>query len=811
MFLNSFNRLFGLILILLVPVTTIGQVYFTNLEDSLYASQWIGTETVDTAIAFSGNRASLTKTDQPYGIGYAGLFPETVAGKNTCLKISGQVSTDSILAKALFVVTLIDDNKSKFWHGIDLTSALTQPGTWGFFIDSLMIPANFTKRASIKAYLWNQQPEKKVWLDDLEVEFSPISNPSFLPIVCFDEITSIQPSELLFSNEFYQIHYNKNQEEVTISASSGDQLIKSIRFYSDRTIKGQPQESINHLKYVRSKINQNETQLQFRIKTQFSRIKYVLYCSEKQADIRVVVHEKYLKNQEVSREALVFNSAQSVSTVFRANRQADTSDFQTEYWLDKQGVRFGIANSHWSVYHVPQVSSLQLNTIKNQLWVNLDYAGDHPFFRFPLNPDSSNWKIEESSSRYKHGARRQFSFEINTLYSREEIPRFMKNPAGFLATYIWTEHADWTNIRTNRATYFGSENITIADDAIGGFVKYGIPVTKSVFYVNPDSIRNTQISNGLFTDLEISIQDDPMYLDFLNQISEAGSEICLHTPEHYTTTTSQFSQALTFMSQHFDASSWIDHGNNNGSQNNREDLVCDGALKKSPLYALDLWRTYGVRYLHNSYFEDMKCADFWEFNGVVAKPYGGFGDMWPKADYWEHPTKSENMIHWPTTSALFVEQDALWDYYFKMDGLKDFVSLWGTEINHCYPAWADPKKGFWNFDQDSTVVAQPGFNRTLAKMAELRDAGDLNVCTIKTFLDYRTALDSVAYQSFPDGHVLLTNHGKRHIKQLAMTTTGDFVLVNGLEPDQKHTSEGLVFWFELPAGESSHIRILSEK
>ena len=61
----------------------------------------------------------------------------------------------------------------------------------------------------------------------------------------------------------------------------------------------------------------------------------------------------------------------------------------------------------------------------------------------------------------------------------------MKNPAGFEATYIWNEHADFTDIKTNRATYFGSENVIHPDNAIGGFVKYNIPVTKSVFYDNP--------------------------------------------------------------------------------------------------------------------------------------------------------------------------------------------------------------------------------------------------------------------------------------------------------------------------------------
>ena len=54
----------------------------------------------------------------------------------------------------------------------------------------------------------------------------------------------------------------------------------------------------------------------------------------------------------------------------------------------------------------------------------------------------------------------------------------------------------------------------------------------------------------------------------------------------------------------------------------------------------------------------------------------------------------------------------------------------------------------WTYDADSTIVAQPGLNQTLANMAQLRDEGKLNVCTIADFLNYRTAIDEVNYSFF---------------------------------------------------------------
>jgi hypothetical protein len=55
-------------------------------------------------------------------------------------------------------------------------------------------------------------------------------------------------------------------------------------------------------------------------------------------------------------------------------------------------------------------------------------------------------------------------------------------PDGFLAAYIFTEHADAGNMRTHKAAYFGNENITDITMASGGFAGHEIPVTKNVFF-----------------------------------------------------------------------------------------------------------------------------------------------------------------------------------------------------------------------------------------------------------------------------------------------------------------------------------------
>ena len=99
----------------------------------------------------------------------------------------------------------------------------------------------------------------------------------------------------------------------------------------------------------------------------------------------------------------------------------------------------------------------------------------------------------------------------------------------------------------------------------------------------PDSITNYDVSNGAFPTLESTILTDTLFSEFLFHIAEKGSDICLHTPEQFTTTPKRLEEALLYMQMNFGSPSWIDHGNNNGPQNNREDLICGWNVKRFAL------------------------------------------------------------------------------------------------------------------------------------------------------------------------------------------------------------------------------------
>lgn len=787
------------------------QDYFNNLEDSIQPKHWLNIHTIDSGFAHSGYYVSHADSAMPYGLGLEVDFPEQYKNRNTIIKVEGWIKSNKVHDEAAFVLSVIQHGKQVFWKGINLSSILLEKDKWYFFSDSILIAAGITNDGIIKSYLWNSDAKNTVSIDDLKFEFELFNHPTFLPDI-EPIITQDLPGSItkLFSNKYYQVSYNSGSKEIVLHGDGDSSLINNISYcYEGQLIKQDKfSRSLNQFDFKGGKRIKNGRRLTFESRTEHVNFQLILYCFNNSQELKFEVEEKYKSRQEISREAIIFDIELNISEIYRANRMSATKKFDNEYWLDKQGVKFGSGNNSLLIYNQSEVSSLQLDNENKQLLVNLDFEKDHPFLHFPLNPDTTDYKLDWSKSTFEKGDKRTYSFSVFVGVQQNHIARFMKNPHGFLSTYIWTEHADFTNMRTNRATYFGSERITQSDSATGGFVKYQIPVSKSVFYNNPNKVTNSQVSAGDFTELESSIVEDSLYLDFLEQVWKKGSEICLHTPENFTSNDENMEEALGFVFDKFRSPSWIDHGYNNGLNNNREDLVCDGTLKKSSFYAMKMWKKYGVKYFWNSYYEDYLTFEKWRFSEFLDQPYNGFGDFFPNPDFWLHQTRTKDLIHWPTKSVLYVESDDLWNYRFNREVLNAFADSWGVEINHCYPAWADPAKAFWVYNNDFQIVAAPGFNRALEHMALLRDQKKLNVTTIQKFLDYQQEIQKVAYEILKDGRIKITNTNNITIKGLSFATKAKFILVDDISPAQKIVGDDIVFWFDLAPGETKLIRTI---
>ena len=787
------------------------QTYFCNLEDSVISNIWIGQHSIDSGLAHSGYFVSVTDSVNPYGLGMEMPFPDEKKGINTFITVEGWVKSNVPFPNARYVVIINDRGHELLWEGIRLDTIVRTADIWYSFTATFKIPASVTENAVFKCFLWNVNQQHTIIIDDLKVQFEKFSNPSYLPdhIELKDQLAlETRKDEVLFSNPYYEIILDKETKTISFVSKEGEAIAGIFVATDHLIVKGNETELTTKFSFKGKQRKRDGWELKLIAKNKFTVKKLSVRCENLSPQLKFEVEEKYRKHVICKRSAILLQVNQPVTEVMRANRKSDTNGFQQEYWLDKQGVSWGENGSSLLVYHTPGVSSMQLDTEHNRLWINLDYEKDHPFLHFPLRNDTVDFMLDLSASIYKKRKKRESRFKLFLGVEAVSLPRFMKNPSGYLATYIWTEHADFSNIQTNRATYFGSEEITEPDEANGGFVFYNIPVTKSVFYDNPDQITNAEISGGTFTGLESAIKTDTAFHRFLNQMHKQEIEICLHTPEQYTTTAKQLEAALNFTKIHFNLKTWIDHGYNNLLHNNREDFMCDGLLEKSPFYAAEQWKRYGVKYFWNAYYEDYFTFENWKFGSTIEPFFQGYGDFMPKPDFWLHPTRSSKFIHWPTSTVLYVENDGLWDYFFNDQNLNLFIENWSVEMNHCYPAWVDPKKGFWTYDADSTIVAQPGFNRTLEKMANLKKEGRLNVTTVKEFLDYQLLLENVDYQLLTDGRIRVTNNNPQDVKELSFATKAKAVLVDRLKPEQKVSGDDLIFWFDLKAGESRVIRVI---
>ncbi len=620
-----------------------------------------------------------------------------------------------------------------------------------------------------------------------------------------------QESKLIFANSFFCFLNDKALASFQINDSSSGAIISSISYYALVIEEAdQKLDTIAINQFAKNYFSKDNLTSGVRFtwtgQSEFSDVEIHFNFSDNNEEIKIEVETKYKKDVQVIRESIIFSSEQPVTEVFRRNSAIDTIDFQSEYWLNKEGVQFGNEKKTFLIYHTTEISSLQLNTDKKELIVNLDYYNDHPFQNFPLRDSMMNEKRDLSCSIYKAGKVRKNSFSVYVGKQIDFVPRLMLNPNGFLAAHVFTEHADWTDLPSHRTVYFGSEEIRKAKKATGGFVKNNIPVTKSVFYANPDGVLNSQSSHqSIFSTPIASIKGTKDYLKFLEQLQKRGNEICLHTPDQFTSKRLLTEEACAFMQKHFHSVTWIDHGYNNGPKNNREAFVCDGLNPSSLSYAKDIWEKYGVKYFWNSYYEDFVTEDslFFDFNGSIIHPYSGFGDASPAPLYWQNPTRSGNFYSWLTRDLLEMPNASSWSFHFSTERLNDFVQERAVKFEHCYPAGSIVGKGYWKFDESKKLVIEPEFEKALEQFASFRDRGLINLTTVRDLLDYWIACKNITYEFIDSTTVKITNQNSKEVKGISFSVNAKNVFVKKRKVQQKFFGGDLIFWLDMKAKESA--------
>ena len=774
------------------------QVYTNDFENRQeWNAPWFNLHIVADSSAAEENYVCICDSVHEFGFGFGINAGKDFPNQNVNCKFDFLFKADAN-TQAEIVVSIDDTIRNRYWAPYPLADYVNDTAEWSQVLLDLNFPASYTQGGEIKVYVWNKGKERLV-CDDAQLEVKPL-HLSFLP-----KSDSIVQKE--YDKEKYFVlredPYDKTSAPISYPLGMLEEYIidgDTIREFNLFVNHPSFGDWISHSEISSTRFNFHRDKDRPGHEWEISLENWV------SAD-----------NCKVVRQTLVIPFIDSTLTVYRRNLHIDSTLFQSEYYLDREGFTIGKGDRSFTLYHPTgnysfRYASLQLDAENRIAYINLDYWRDHPLIHYPLcdtiedyfeDISCADLIVKPGRGLYIGRCIRQ-NIYVNIGDDIHDLPRLMPVWDGYQSAFIFTEHADWTDLRTHRAVLFGNENITKPEEAVGGFCYFNIPVTKSVFYWNPDNVTNEKTSNGLFKGLVASIKTDNEFYKLLKTIKKQGFEICLHTPEVYTTLPDEFPKAMRFMKRHFDTKTWIDHGYNNGSDKNREDLVCDGLLPDSPQYAAELWEKNGVRYLWNAYYEENRMERY-NFDSHFVQPFDGFGDALPNRQITTLPNSGKDFLLWSTPSTLEVNKDSEWYYYFDSIRLQRLVDQHNVFITHVYPAWSNPYRAFWQYNEEGTAVAMPGFNFALSQLARFRDEKKILPTTIEQYLSYYEKLLNIDYQIIDQNTVRLINRGES-IEGLTLLCTKP-IIVEGKAIDFRKVNEGYLVWFDLKRNETVTIEL----
>ena len=731
--------------VLSVSLWTQAQVFSNDFENQQeWNLPWLNLHIVVDSTSAEENFVCICDSLRDYGLGF--VIDKPFQNQNLSCRYGFRFKAKAD-TKATIVISIDDTIHNRYWASYPLADFVDSNSDWSEAQLDLVFPFDYTHESEIKGFIWNKEKETLLF-DDARLEIDALSMPRYLPEYKQDSSIHLDIS----SKSFIPIvEYINTQGDTINDPLVADNEI-TLRREGNRLIVS--------------------TETVFKQDLRLLRLAYILPLPEGQL------------------------------TVYRRNQHIDSTIFQPTYYLDREG--FSIINDSLSLctYHNTGISSLQLDAENRTTCFNIDYWRDHPLLHYPMRSDTTDFFEDISYRDIKAGDILKGEFSLY-LTVPKDLPRVMPVWDGYQSAFIFTEHADWTDLRTHRAVLFGNENITKPEDAVGGFCYFNIPVTKSVFYWNPDNITNAETSEERFTGSIASIKTNTEFFKLLKDIKKEGFEICLHSPEIYTTIPSEFPTAMQFMKKQFGTVSWIDHGYNNGPEKNREDLVCDGLLHDSPQYAVDLWKENGVRYLWNPYYEENRMERY-NFDSHFVQPYDGFGDALPNRQITTLPNGDKDFLLWSTPSTLEVNEDFEWYYFFDSIRLQRLVDQHNVFITHTYPAWSNPWRAFWQYNENGTAVAMPGFNFALSQLVRFRDEKKILPTTVQEYLNYYEKLLNIDYQITDNHTISLTNQGES-IEGLTLLCAKP-VVVEGKVINYRKTEEGYFVWFDLKKSETVTIK-----
>jgi len=780
--------------------------FVNNLDDVQDSANWIKGKVLSQPIQNSSSFNFYSRMDSSniYGIGINQPFPKSAYGYNLEIVINARTRCNVPGSELAYALSIKSGDSTIIWDSKDVEFRSTNQ--WHYFEKRFKVPANFvTDKNSLLLYPWIKNRNASVDIDELVIRIYP----TYIDSSRFHSFsTPINNFNKTVYGEKYNVLLDTFHVNVSILSVDGDTIVSSIGAVLDEVRSYYGPGRFNKLKitelgYIKKVelsadpiapmgVSLNGKEAIGTLPKDYMKLEIIV--NNLTGEIRFNWELKPFDNWSISRAGLVIYYSINFESAIKMNGVISSNNKVSSFWLNDGQVLLKGAKRSYLTKSNSNVSSLQLFNLSDYLIVNFTSSQDHPMLHYPLLPKNENRSEDISSVLFRKDSIITGSFSLIPVRHEQPLLRVLNNPNGFLSSMVWTEHADFSDIRTQRAVMLGNENIRNSDSAIGGFVRYGIPITKSVFYDNPTKEKNS-LKDKRFQSASISIKRSPEFLDLLHQLYGKGFEICLHTPDPFSTKRKRAEEAMEFMKKNFKSVNWIDHGYDNSIKSNREDINCDGLDSASKFYMGDLFKKYGVKYAWSSYYEDKPVYANTTYNSFFTTPYSGWADPFSTPEYFRN-AKEQSLISWRTTFTLDPADGRLWDYYFSDTRLNDLVQSKGNCILHCYLARVDSTNGFYSFNGDNIVINSE-FDKVLAKLKKYQDENKIWLTTVEKLLDYRLQIENVEIEYLDNDRVAVINKNESVIKGVSVISTSSHISAGEKNIRLKKDGEETIAIFDL--------------
>ncbi len=456
--------------------------------------------------------------------------------------------------------------------------------------------------------------------------------------------------------------------------------------------------------------------------------------------VKCKIRTEYLKNQSVDKEKIDLLFSSVAGSILTRDMKMSPLEHKN-YWSDLHTPKVLRMDSGFSLTGADNLQVMGVEVRKDETLVSLysDNSSSHPYFRFPSSNDGKKTAGAPANETIRKAGDTNFIHFEFSLDSNLTPLLKSRQPNGYDAALVISEHADGGNYPRTMAVAYGTDNT--ADPFFGkrGIVGHGLTWTKSVFILDSG--------------------DAPIKL--FSDLHKAGVEIVPHSVKSDgIISPGQVAEGLEMMKQ-FGSRNWIDHSAG-GGLTHWEALSSQGAVPGGAYYILDILHRFGYRYAwaYLDYAPEKGNINIMTpLERSVNRPI-----QWRNNQFDPEPDPEKCIYLWATFGTEYRP-----DLTLAPVNIDRLIAERGISISHEYFGNKRSREKAWKTEGGNTVI-MPEFDKNLEYIANKKKEGLLWVTTMSQLADYLLAWEKVEVSSNIDGSFTVTNHANKAIEGLTLLT-----------------------------------------